>query len=203
MAGSVAGVDAIDSRANSRSPRSASPQPAGGQSARRRPGRRDHVAADEDWEIEPSRIAFALQPGEVQDIRLDIRQPRNQPAGRNTVHAHIQLHSDPKYLLDIPLRFEIGLADVDVWGYAINEGDRVRVRHGVTNRSSERLSFRAFAMLEGAPRQYRRFDEILPGQTLSLEYLFGEASDATGKAIRLGLREVNGRRRHNLETRVP
>jgi hypothetical protein len=160
-------------------------------------------AADEDWEIEPSRIAFALQPGEVQDIRLDIRQPRNQPAGRNTVHAHIQLHSDPKYLLDIPLRFEIGLADVDVWGYAINEGDRVRVRHGVTNRSSERLSFRAFAMLEGAPRQYRRFDEILPGQTLSLEYLFGEASDATGKAIRLGLREVNGRRRHNLETRVP
>jgi len=159
--------------------------------------------ADARWEIEPRHLRFALQPGEQREYPLLIRQPQDENAGIKTLAAHVQLASEPKYQMTLPLRFELGLADVEVWGYAVNDAGSVRIQHGVTNRASTTLSFSAFAELPGRTRQYRTITELLPGQTLTTEYLFRDAPNASGRAIRLGLREVNGPRLHNLEVQVP
>jgi hypothetical protein len=157
----------------------------------------------ESWEIEPSRVRFSLPARGMQAFPLLIRQPPSETAGSKVIHAALQLSSDPQYRMRVPLNFELGLPDLDVWGYAVNEGDDVRVRHGVTNRASQPLSFRAFAMLPGRSRQYRTLNGLLPGQTLTTEYLFKGATAASGRQVRLGLREVNGPRLHNLEIQVP
>lgn len=155
------------------------------------------------WEIEPHRVRFALPARGSDDIPILIRQPQDVTAGPKTLSADVQLASNPKYRLEIPLVFELGLPDVEVWGYAVNERSNLRVRQGLTNRSAQPLSFRAFAMVPGRSRQYRTISAILPGQTLTIDYLFTNAAGASGRQVRLGLREVNGPRLHNLEIQIP
>jgi len=155
------------------------------------------------WEIEPARMRFALPAHGSQEIPVLIRQPQDETAGPKTVGAEVRLASDPKYRLAIPLRFELGLPDLDVWGYAVNEGPDLRIRQGITNRSAKTLSFRAFAMVPGRSRQYRTISQLLPGQSLTIEYLFAKPENISGRRIRLGLREVNGPRLHNLEIEAP
>jgi hypothetical protein len=113
------------------------------------------------------------------------------------------LLSAPGYELDVPLKIELGLDDLDVWAYAVQMGDQLVVRHGVTNRSNQRLSFRAFAVYPGRSRQYRVINEVLPGQTLTTEYRFEGVQNASGRKVHLGLREVSGPRMHNLQITVP
>jgi len=155
------------------------------------------------WEVAPNRLRFAIAAGETQEFPLLIRQPPNATAGIQTFTAQVQFTSDPPYRLDIPLQLELGLEDVDVWGYALNKGNDVLIRHGVTSRATRPVSFRAFAVVPGRSRQYRTINELLPGQSLTIEYLFKNASAASGRDVRLGLREVNGPRLHNLEIQVP
>ncbi len=161
------------------------------------------LSAPDRWEIAPRRLRFALEPGESAQFDLDVRQPQNVTAGTQTLNVHVELLSAPKYTLDAPLTFDLGLADVDVWGYAVIEGDHLLVRHGVTNRSGATLSFRGFATYPGRSRQYRVINELLPNQTLTTEYRFSNVEAPSGRRIRLGLREVNGPRIHNLEVIVP
>ncbi len=156
-----------------------------------------------NWEVEPTRIKFSLYPGETYSFPIDIRHPYNETAGKKAIIASINILSGQKYKMLVPLEFELGLSDVHVWGYAVTEKNRLIVKHGVTNRSNSVLSFRTFATYPGRSRQYRVINELLPGQTLTIDYRFSNVSDASGKRIRLGLQEVNGPRMHNLEVVVP
>ena len=98
---------------------------------------------------------------------------------------------------------ELGLEDVNVWGMALLEGDRLVLRHGITNQSTDRLSFRSSAMVPGRSRQFRVITALEPGQSTTVEYLFNNATTTAGRMVRLALRQVDGPRRHVIEITAP
>jgi hypothetical protein len=148
-------------------------------------------------------MRFSLLPSEARNFPIELRYPYSEAAGDKLIKARVEIQGAQSYVLEIPLKLELCLSDVDVWGYAVSEGDRLVVRHGLTNRSNTPLSFQSFAVFPGRSRQYRVINELLPGQSLTAEYRFDDASGAAGRSVRLGLREVNGPRLHNLEVTVP
>ncbi len=156
-----------------------------------------------NWELEPRRFRFSLYPNEIQAFDIRLRHPNNEDAGIKTLHAAIELQGQKTYNFDTAVELELGLSDVDVWGYAVTDGDDLLVRHGVTSRAQEVLAFRTFAMYPGRSRQYRVINELLPGQTLTIEYRFHNVQHVSGKNIRLSLQEINGPRMHNLRIVVP
>lgn len=160
------------------------------------------VRAPDGWELSPRVFRFGLAAGQTGRFPVEVRHPQNESAGEKILNATVTLLSEPNYRFDVPLTIELGLSDVEVWGYAVEQGDQLIVRHGVTNRSKERLSFRGFASYPGLPRQYRVFNEILPEQTLTTEYRFQNVPGDAGRRIRLGLREAGGPRVHNLDIGV-
>jgi len=159
--------------------------------------------APSGWVVDPPRFQFTLYPGEERSFVVSMRHPSSESAGRKLLHAHVRLASAGRYYQIIPLELDLNLHDVDVWGYAVMEGGRLVVRHGMTSRADVPLSFRSFATYPGKSRQYRVIYELLPGQTLATEYTFNDVSPSAGKSIRLGLREVNGPRLHNLQIDAP
>ncbi len=156
-----------------------------------------------DWEVKPRRFSFALPPGGSLRKEVQIRYAHNEPAGQKIILAQIDFDSAPRYHVEVPLEVEIGLHDIEVWGYASRRGDRLIVRHGVLNRSNKAVSFRGFVAAPGRTRQYRVFNGMYPGRTIVVEYAFDDASELSGRTLRLGLREVAGRRAHNLEVIAP
>ncbi|GJM24676.1 MAG: hypothetical protein DHS20C16_10910 [Phycisphaerae bacterium] len=161
------------------------------------------LASPEGWTVEPSRIQFSIYPNEVKEFAVAIRHPSSESAGIKQLFANVTLNSTQKYYMEIPLLFDLDLQDVDVWGYAVMDGDRLVVRHGMTSRADVPISLRSFATYPGRSRQYRVIHELLPGQTLATEYTFSDVESTVGKTIRLGLREVNGPRIHNLQIDAP
>jgi hypothetical protein len=157
----------------------------------------------ENWEAQPGRVTVNLAPGGKADLPITLRYPPSEPAGFKSVKLAMQIRAESTYYLEIPLQLELGLKDVEVWGYAIQEGDRLVIRHGVTNRSPRVLNLRSFAIVPARQRQYRLLTGLEPGETMTTEYRFTKAADLSGRALRLGLREANGSRIHNLELVAP
>ncbi|HEY3245057.1 MAG TPA: hypothetical protein VGM03_17075 [Phycisphaerae bacterium] len=157
----------------------------------------------ENWEAQPNRIAVNLAPGGKADIPVTLRYPASEPAGIKPVKLAIQVQAESPYYLEIPLQLELGLRDIEVWGYAIQEGDRLVMRHGVTNRSPRVINLRSFAIVPGHLRQSRLLTGLAPGESTTTEYRFPRAADLSGRSLRLGLREANGSRIHNLELIAP
>jgi hypothetical protein len=157
----------------------------------------------QDWDVNPARFNFALPPGGSLRKEVQIRYAHNEPAGQKIILAQIDFDSEPRYHVEVPLSVEIGLHDVEVWGYASRRGDRLIVRHGVLNRSDSVVSFRGFVAAPGRTRQYRVFNGMFPGRTIVVEYAFENGGELSGRTLRLGLREVAGRRAHNLEIIAP
>ncbi len=156
-----------------------------------------------DWEAEPSFFNLTLPSGRENRLDMQLRFPHTEPAGPKVLVAQIELNQGP-YYLEVPLFFELGLSDVDVWGLAIVEGDDLLLRHMVTNRASEPLNFRGSANVPGRARQYQPITNLLPGDTAVAEYRITGGAALSGQRLRLILRELNdGHRLHNLEVIVP
>ncbi len=159
----------------------------------------------ESWNIWPRSFDFTLTPQRAQSYEVEIQYPHSEPAGRHNILAKVTLVGDgePIYL-EIPLRIDIGVADLDVSGMAIVERGELVLRQVVTNRSPDVLSFRASANVPGYPRQYRPISNLRPGDTHSVHYRFRKAEGLVGRTARITLREVNdGPRIHNLDLVIP
>jgi len=157
----------------------------------------------ESWEILPTRINFSLMPQRMEQFGIQVRFPHSEPAGKKQIIVRVTL-TDTLHYLEIPLTFELGLSDVEVWGMAVMEGEDLYLRHVVTNRSEEVLSFRGSATVPGRERQYRPFVNLRPGDTQTVEYRISKGGNLIGRNVRLVLREMNdGPRVHNLELLVP
>lgn len=163
---------------------------------------RIRLTPPESWDVTPNEFTFSLLPDGTLEKSIQIRYGRNETAGAKTILAEVDLNSEGRYRMVVPLALELGLEGIDAWGYAVVEGDRILVRHGITNRTTETLSFRSFAIAPGRPRQHRLINELLPGQTRTVEYRFRDASKFHGRTIRLHLRELGGPRIHNVEVDV-
>ena len=156
-----------------------------------------------NWEVRPRKFGFRLPARSSYEQPVELRFAHNEPAGAKQIRLIIDFETEPSYHLEIPLTLEVGIKDVDVWGFAFLEGDRLVLRHGVTNRSPQPLSFRSFATAPGRSRQFRVIASLAPGQTTTAEYRFENAATLAGRAVRLGLREVDGARQHSIELTAP
>lgn len=159
----------------------------------------------DDWEVTPQAFPFSLMARQTLQRRLALRYPRREPAGRKIITARFDLSSaGRRYYLEVPLGLELRLADVDVAGVPVIDGDDLVLRHIVTNRSSTELSFRGSASVPGRARQYRPMTGLRPGDTQITEYRFGGGARLRGRTVQLMLQEMaDGPRRHNLELIVP
>ncbi len=154
------------------------------------------------WDMSPRRFTFALAPGEKTTQSFTVRFDRDETAGTKTLTAHFELQTDKRIPLIVPLVLKLGTADLEAWGLAIFVGDRLIVRHGVTNLSDEPLSFRGYAVAPRRLRQYRIVNSIEPGRSTTMEYSFKDPESLRGRTIRLQLREINGPRIHNIEVPI-
>ena len=161
------------------------------------------LEAPETWDVRPRRFTFALPHGGTLRKEIQIRYANNEPAGKKCITAKVDFDSEGRYHMEVPLRFEVGLGGIEVWGFASRRGDRLIVRHGVLNRTDQVVSFRGFVAAPGRTRQYRVFNAMQPGQTVVTEYAFERGNELSGRELRLGLREVGGPRGHNLEVLAP
>lgn len=155
------------------------------------------------WTIRPSFFQFNLPPGRELTREVSIRYGANESAGNKDLIARVKFDYPHRYNMDIPLSFSLGLDKIDVWGFAFMEGNRLIIRHGVSNRSDVPISFRSFALVPTRSKQYRVINGLKPGDSVTHEYLFQGANALSGKTLRLGLREINGPRIHNLEIIAP
>jgi len=155
------------------------------------------------WDAEPDRFEFSVMPQRMEHRTIDVQIPHSTAAGVRTIVAALTT-SDRQTYMEVPLKVSVDLSDVDVSGMAVIEGDVLKLRQVVTNRSDSILSFRGSASVPGRERKYRPFTNLRPGDSQTVEYRFDQASDLIGRAVRLDLRELNdGPRSHSLDIIVP
>ncbi|MEE9296184.1 MAG: hypothetical protein V3W34_14655, partial [Phycisphaerae bacterium] len=172
------------------------------------------VVAPGDWTVKPGRFSLSIPPLGKFVQPLEIHYGRDAIAGPGVVRVELdlvgpafqpvndRLESLSHRRLVVPLVLNLGLRELDVWGHLVMAGDRLIVRHHVTNRSQETLNMRAFALAPGRLRQARLLTQFRPGTTRTLEYHFKNAGALRGRAVRLQLRDVNSPRMHNIEVQV-
>lgn len=146
------------------------------------------------WEIRPSRLAFALQPGKALQEKVEIRIPLNEPIGPKTIQADLSIDTRQQYQLSIPVTLDLQLPGVETYAFADSTRQDVVIRHVLTNRTQEELSFVGSVLLPMMARQERLFLHIQPGQTMVKEYVIPREQVAGQPQLRLSLREINGPR---------
>jgi len=157
----------------------------------------------QSWRIEPGRFRFNLMPGRTTTNEVRLSYLNNESAGQKTILARVTVEGGRRLYFEVPLRLQLGGADVDVWGAAIVEGQDVVFRHVVTNRSDRVLSFRAHATVPGRPRQYHMIVNLGPDETQAVEYRFSTLKGTGVQFARLGLEELGRSGFHNLEVTIP
>lgn len=163
---------------------------------------RIQLAAPDGWLIEPTHQQFIIQPGEQWTTQVAIRQAGNETAGVKHIHAEIKLTSSPGYVIPIDLPLRLDAADLDVWAYAIADGEVVVIRQEIMNLSHQPISLQGFAALPGQSRRYRAVNTLKLGDTATFDYRFPTDRDPVGQTVRLGLRRSDGVIVHNLHIKV-
>lgn len=161
------------------------------------------IVVPNKWEIEPSIFAISVGPGQSIEYPVTIRYPTNESAGTKLLDVQFLIDQPETYYVHRLLPLQLELDKVDVWAYAVMEGDQLVLRHGLTNRSDRPISFRAFATVPGRSRQNRVIAKLQPGQSVSNEYRFPNGQSLRHRSVRLSLKEVEGPRIHNLDVVVP
>ncbi len=158
-----------------------------------------HPEFPDGWEARPRHVDFSLAPNETRSFSFELRIDRAATAGEKIVNVRFDLNAGDAYALVVPIEVHLGPSDLDAWGMAFYEGNKLVVSHTVTNRSETNLNFRTYAIAPGRPRQNRIIKDLAPGRGATVEYVFNSAADLSGRPIRLQAREINGARLHNVE----
>ena len=161
------------------------------------------LAFPQSWEVFPREFDVHLLPFRAAQFPVSVHFPSGEPAGIKSIPLSLKL-VDESFEFDVPLTIEIALADLDVSGTAVVQGDKLLLRHVVTNRSASPLNFHAAAAVPGRERQHRPFTDLGPGETQTVEYRFPAGRELIGRRVRLSLNETNdGPRTHVLELVIP
>jgi hypothetical protein len=155
------------------------------------------------WSVEPARFRFALASGASHEQTVTLRFPLNEPAGAVVLLGEFDIQADQHYRLRIPAWLDLGLDGIDVDTFAKRVGDNVVVRQSITNRTSEPVSFYGYLAVADRERLHRVIANLRPGDTMTKQYVLGDASALAGHRMRVGLREVNGPRIWNRLLEIP
>ncbi|GIK16250.1 MAG: hypothetical protein BroJett003_12140 [Planctomycetota bacterium] len=161
------------------------------------------IGAPPEWEARPASFRFNVPPGGSVGYPVELRYPSAASAGVKKLAVKVTVDGPKARVFEMEVPLELGIAGLDIWGTAFRRGNSIIVRHVVRNRTTEQLSFRGFAATAGRPRQYRNILDISPGQTRVEEYAFPAMTRDADRRVRLGLRELNGPRIHNLDVAAP
>lgn len=161
------------------------------------------IGTPPEWEARPASFRFDVPPGESVGYPVELRYPSAASAGVKKLAVKVTVDGPKARVFETEVPLELGIAGLEVWGTAFRRGNSIIVRHVVRNRTAEKLSFRGFAATAGRPRQYRNILDIASGQTRVEEYAFPAMPREADRVVRLGLRELNGPRIHNLDVAAP
>ena len=149
----------------------------------------------EGWTLNPPTINFNLNPGEVFDRDVTLEFPYNSFAGRKTVEADFRLQADRNSVFSVPIPLVLGLSDVGTESMAVREASgEVMVQQIITNYSEQPISYTAFAVCPGQPREERLVTDLGPGRTTIKRYRFPKDAVGPSTRIRTGLKELEGSR---------
>lgn len=144
------------------------------------------------WDIRPSRMAFSLQPGKKMEGTVEIHIPYNEPIGPKTIQADVTVDTRRMHQVTIPVTLDLQLPGVETYAFCDSAADEVVIRHVLTNRTTEELSFVGSVLLPTVARQERLFLRVRPGQTMVKEYVIPRQEIAGQTQLRLRLREIGG-----------
>jgi hypothetical protein len=161
------------------------------------------VVGPENWDVRPTRMTFALQPGQEFRQNLEIRFPVNAEAGIKALLGEFSLDADKRYQLAVPAWFELGLKDIDLETYAFRKGPDAVVRVSMANRTSEAVSFDGDLIIPGRQRMSRLFQDIMPGQSVTKEFTLDRAAELSGRRVRVHFNERQGNRVWNRIVTIP
>lgn len=154
------------------------------------------------WQIHPRKHAIDLEPGESAKIEVSMLVPSNQAVGEYTLRGRLRLEGDPLNGLRLQLPLSVVVPELDVGVVARMDGDRLVVRHRITNRSEESLNLRAVLIAPGFSRQVRIMQHLAPGQTAVRGFEIEGAAALSGKQCRVSVEQVDGPIRHNQLVKV-
>jgi hypothetical protein len=161
------------------------------------------IVGPENWDIRPSRMTFALQPGQEFRQSLEIRFPVNAEAGVKAILGEFSIDATRRYHVFSPAWFELGLKDVNLETYVFRKGPHTIVRVSMTNHTNESVSFDADLIMPARQRMTRLFQNVMPGQSVMKEFLVEHAADLTGRRVRVHLNERQGSRLWNRVLTLP
>jgi hypothetical protein len=154
------------------------------------------------WLLTPSVFNFTLNPGEAFEHELTIEFPYNSFAGAKTITAQFQVQSDRNATFNVPVTVNLGLSDVGMRTLALRDKDDLVVQQTISNYGDKPISYNAFVVYPGQPRQERLVTQLGPGRTIVKLYRFPEVHFILNAKVRSGLREVEGMRILNDEVTV-
>lgn len=161
------------------------------------------IVAPSGWEVRPPRMRLEIPAGATVELPIEFRYPSNESAGVKPLTLNVTVDGDPPLMFESRVELEIGLPDVEVSATAVIEGNRLLIHQMIRNQSDRTLSFRGFAGLPGQPRQYHQIDRLAPGESRVETYQFFNVGGLSGQIVRVGLREMDGSRMHNLDVKIP
>ncbi len=152
------------------------------------------LKAPPDWEVSPTRISFAIGPGQEWRSRITLRFPPNEVAGGKVLTGLFTIDAQDTTELTAQAPFALGLDDIEVHCFARIEKDTVTVHQTLTNRSGKQLDVEGYVLAPGRARMVHMYRRLEPGQTVYRKFLLERASQLMGEDVRVGLRELDGPR---------
>jgi hypothetical protein len=96
----------------------------------------------------------------------------------------------------------LGLSDVGMRTLALRDKDDLIVQQMISNYGDKPISYNAFVVYPGQPRQERLVNQLGPGRTITKLYRFSDVHFIANAKVRSGLRELEGMRILNDEVPV-
>jgi hypothetical protein len=164
------------------------------------------ISGPRGWMLEMPSVTFNLNPGETFEAPLTITLPNNAPAGATRLTADIRIEGREDRRLVLPVPVRVGLEGVGLRSFAIRVGGsggggELVVQQIITNYGTTPIDYTAFASVPGRARQERLVAKLGPGKSVVRRYRF-VAPETSVKAIRSGLKELQGSRMLNEEVPI-
>jgi hypothetical protein len=160
------------------------------------------LQAPKGWIVNPPTFQFTLNPGETFDREFTMQFPYNSFAGPKTLECQFNLSADRNSTFTVPVPLQLGLSDVGMQSLALRDGNDVVVQQMITNYGEQPISYTAFAIFPGQPRQERLVANLAPGRTLLKRYRFANVRLEASLHVRVGVKELDGMRILNEDVEV-
>ncbi|MFH1748216.1 MAG: hypothetical protein ABIG44_14370 [Planctomycetota bacterium] len=155
------------------------------------------------WRLNPAQVSFALEPGESLEHPLAFEMPPLTLSMPRHIGIRVSLSIPVSEVLEFDVPLQVGLRDIRVWVETHWMATDLIVEQSVRNLSDQSVDFTAYCRAPERARLERAFLNVGPGQFQTQTYVYPQAHDLAGTALRLGIREINGPRALDQFVEIP